>query len=421
MLNQINIKSIRNKGFFNLLSANILIQLFAFASQLFVAGILSPDDMGRIKLIQTYLSIFSIVAGLGISGSTLKLCSENRTEKEQFSIFKSGFIFSIITTVSLYFLILILNYFELFSSDHLLQCLIPIGLFPVISNSLFMVFVSYIQATKKMKLVSNLTIINKVLSIVSIIIFTYFMGIKGYYFAYNLSFILMLTFCFKLFSVKLLAKEFFRIKKSQFLIHWQFAKQSLFANLLSEMAAYVDILLIGFFVKDMQQIGYYSFALTMTVLLRLFPNTVQQITCPYFSSLAYKKIDFTKTFIRYNKILYSVVIFTLLVVLIISPTLIHWIFNGKYDASMIYFPILALGWSLRQLVQLQSAAIFGLGKIKYNAYISLITLISNTLITSLSLYYYGAIGAAYASVLSGTIFLTSSIFYFKKALRESFK
>jgi len=72
------LQNIRQKGFFHLLSANLLIQVVAFFSQLFVAGILSPDDIGRIKVIQTFLSIFSVVAGMGFSSSTLKLCSENR-------------------------------------------------------------------------------------------------------------------------------------------------------------------------------------------------------------------------------------------------------------------------------------------------------------------------------------------------------
>lgn len=77
------LNEIKQKGFFHLLSANLLIQAVAFASQLFVAGILSPEDIGRIKFIQTLLSVFSIFAGMGFSASTLKLCSENRTETEK--------------------------------------------------------------------------------------------------------------------------------------------------------------------------------------------------------------------------------------------------------------------------------------------------------------------------------------------------
>ena len=55
------------KGFFHLFSANVMIQLFAFASQMLVAWFLLPDDIGRIKIIQTYLTIFLIAGSLGFN------------------------------------------------------------------------------------------------------------------------------------------------------------------------------------------------------------------------------------------------------------------------------------------------------------------------------------------------------------------
>ncbi len=410
--------NIRQKGFFHLLTANILIQLVGFGSQLFVAGILAPDDIGRIKIIQTYLSIFSIIAGMGFSSSTLKLCSENRTEEEQSSLFRTALFFTLLSTVSLYTLIILLNLFNVFSPDKLIKWLIPLGLFPIISNSLFMVFISYFQATLKIKLMSNLTITNKIISIAAIIILSYFAGIKGYYIAYNLSFIFMLFVCFRAFK-SAFKKELFSTKNfSQFLIHWHYAKPSMIANLLSNLAAYIDILLLRYFITDMTQIGFYSFALTLIVVLQLFPSTVQQITIPYFSSLSNKKSDFISAFKQYNMILYAVVAITLIAAWLFTPIIIHWIFSGKYDKSMPYFNILALGWSIRQLTQLQSGAIFGLGKIKYMVYTSAISLIFNLVVFSLALHCFGLMGAAYASILCSSVILLTSRYFYLKAQRK---
>ncbi|MFA5045978.1 MAG: oligosaccharide flippase family protein [Paludibacter sp.] len=412
------LQNFRQKGFFNLLSANMLIQVVAFAAQLFVAGILFPDDIGRIKIIQTYLSIFSIVAGMGFSASTLKLCSENRSKEEQTSLFRSAFFFTLISTICLYIIILILNIFSIFTSDKLIQWLIPLGLFPIISNSLFMVFVSYFQATKKIKLIANLTISNKLIAISAIIILSYFWGIKGYYLAYNLSFILMLIVCFQLFR-STITKDFYQpLNKSLFSVHWNYAKPSMLANLLSESSVYMDILLLSFFIHDMNEIGYYSFAITLTVLLRILPSTVQQISIPYLSTLSSKKNDFIIVFKRYNKMLYVVVGVTLIIALISIPYLIHWVFGGKYDQSMPYFTLLAVGWSIRQLTQLQSAAIFSLGKINFSVYISLISLAFNIVLYSIALNFFGLLGAAYASILSGTVILLSSRYFYLKAQRE---
>jgi len=411
-------QNIREKGFFYLLSSNILIQVVAFASQLFVAGILTPNDLGRIKIIQTYLSIFSIVAGMGFNTSVLKLCSENRTLSDKKSLFQSGLFFTIISTICFYIIIILLNFLHIFSTDKLIQWLIPLGLFPLISNSVFMVFISYFQAIKEIKLISNLIISNKLISIIGIVLLSYWTGIKGYYVAYNLSFIVMLFVSFRLVGHAFNTEVFSTKNLVQFSIHWKYAKTSLFANLLSEMSAYVDIILLSYFIKDMQQIGYYSFALTITVVLRLFPGTVQQIASPYFSSLSNEKSGFIIAFQKYNKLLYVTVTGSLVLVLLFVPPLTHWVFNGKYDQSMLYFPMLATGWSLRQLSQLQSGAIFGLGKIQYNAYISLISLLFNIVTISVSLYFFGLIGAAYASIINGFIFTLCSRYFYKKAQSE---
>ena len=411
-------RKFHQKGFFHLLSANVLIQVVAFASQLFVAGILAPDDLGRIKIIQTYLSIFSIVAGMGFNSSTLKLCSENRSPAEQNSLFKSALYFTILSTLSIYFIVLILNYFQIFSKDKLIIILIPLGLFPIISNSIFLVFISYFQATKKIIELSNLTIVNKLIAIIAIIILTYYFGIKGYYIAYNLSFIIMLVVCYKTFQSVIFENFSLKINIAEFNIHWHYAKSSMFANAISVISAYIDILLIGFFVPDMEQIGFYSFALTLIVVIRLIPSTVQQIATPYFSSLSHKKEEFIIVFKRYNRILYWVVFISLISVWIFVPFMTHYIFKGKYDESMQYFFILSLGWSIRQLTQLQSGAIFGLGKMHYIVYSSLISLTLNILVFSLAIFYFGLMGSAFASIFSGIITLLTSYIYFKKALNE---
>jgi O-antigen/teichoic acid export membrane protein len=205
---------------------------------------------------------------------------------------------------------------------------------------------------------------------------------------------------------------------SQFSTHWKYASPSMLAYLLSEISAYIDIIIISFFIKDMHQIGFYSFALTITVVLRLFPSTVQQITIPYLSAMTHQKIEFLKVFKKYNSILYSVVFVSFIAILLVYPFLLKGFFGSKYDESIQYFPLLALGWSLRQLAQLQNGAIFSLGKINYNVFTSLITVIFNIITVSILLYFFGLMGSAYASVLGGIVFMCCSAYFYRKAQRE---
>lgn len=413
------IKQIRKKGFFHLLSANILIQIFAFASQLFVAGILSPEDIGRIKVIQTYLSIFSIVAAMGFSSSTLKICSETDKQADHAKYFNAAFLFTLISTILVYAVILMINHFGIISSDKLIKALIPIGLFPIITSSIFTLHISYFQAIKEVKLFSKLTVINKIISIVGIIIFSYYWGIKGYYYAYNLSLIVLVFVAAYIIRKKIGSYSFNFDVKYMFKEHWKYSKTSQLSNIISEVSSYIDILLISFLVHDLKEIGYYSFALTACIALRIVPSTVQQITIPYFSSFSKSKEKFIKVFKRYNILLHLIVIVILILFVIFVPPFISFVFKGKYDPSIQYLIILAFGWSLRHVNLLQGGAIFGLGKISYNAKISFLTLVGNLIIYPIAIHYWGLMGAAFASIPNGLIVWIFSNYYYRKAIKTT--
>ncbi len=356
---------------------------------------------------------------MGFNASTLKLCSENKSDNEKYKLLYSGVVFTLVSTLFLYLIVLLINVFGLFSKDHLITLLIPLGLFPLVSNSLFGVFTAYFQSIKKIKFLSGLTISNKLIAIVFIILFSIFWGIKGYYVAFNISFLIILIPCvnFLLKQRKIYKSEKIQLKE-QFAPHWFFARKSIFANLISEFSSYLDILLINLLITDMKEIGFYSFALTLTVALRVFPGTVQQIATPYFSSSTHDKVKFMQIFRQYNKQLYIVVISTLIFALIFTPPVINLIFSGKYNNSMIYFYFLAIGWSIRQLTQLQSGAIFGLGKIHYNAYSNLFIAIFNLIAIPIAINSYGLIGVAAVSIPSNILFVIISRFYLRKAASQ---
>jgi O-antigen/teichoic acid export membrane protein len=404
-----------SKGYFHLLTANALIQLVAFASQLFVAGILSTEDIGRIKIIQTYLTIFTILGSLGFNSSTLKLCSENRSEAEQMSLFKSAFYLTLFSTFALYILLFILNYLQLFSSDKVFISIFPFGMLPIITSSIFLVFTAYFQATNKIQLLSKHTTINKLVSITSIIAFSYWMGIYGYYYALSISSILIILFCFWEFRGIINTKTSIKRIVTDFKTHWTYASKSMVSYIISDLAAYIDIVFVSYFVLDLKEIGFYGFALTLTVIFRLIPGTIQQISIPQFSNIGMDKVAHKTLFDKYNKISILAIFGTLIVALLFIPIFTHYVFSSKYDRSMIYFPYLAIGWTFRVLSIFPNGVIFGVGKIKYNIYISIISLFFNIIILYITLQFFGIMGAAIASIPAGIINYVSSYYFYRKS------
>ena len=97
-------------GFFHLLFANILLQIAGFGSQIFLTRILPVEDIGRIRVLQSFLSIFLMLATLGINTTILKLCSTDNDESEKLKIFKNGIVISLFTSFGVVLVVWILSY-----------------------------------------------------------------------------------------------------------------------------------------------------------------------------------------------------------------------------------------------------------------------------------------------------------------------
>ena len=87
------LRNVTDKGFFHLLSANVLMGFFAFGSQLLVAKFLTPLELGQIKTMQAILGVATIAAGFGFNTAVLKLCSEARPSNEKYYIFKKNVLY----------------------------------------------------------------------------------------------------------------------------------------------------------------------------------------------------------------------------------------------------------------------------------------------------------------------------------------
>jgi O-antigen/teichoic acid export membrane protein len=214
-------------------------------------------------------------------------------------------------------------------------------------------------------------------------------------------------------------EQFFRqaLSKRNFKLHWEYARPSFFSNILAELSAYADILFINFLITDIYGIGQYSFALTLTVLYRILPSTVQQITTPYFSGLSNNKFSFSQAYKKYSKLLILIIIVCLILGVLLVPPIIAFLFDGKFNATFKYFIPLSIGWSIRQFNQIQSAALFGLGKINYIANSQLLSLFFNIIVIYISLHFWGLQGVSYASIICSVFAISVVALYLKKAKR----
>ena len=409
--------NIKEKGFFHLLSANFLVYLLGFLSQLLVAWILPVEDIGRIKILQSYLGILTIFSTLGFNISVLKLTSENRNPGEKKFLFFKGLKYTFITSVLTYIAIVILSLLNYVSNDKMVNLLSPFFYLTLIPLSLNTIFIAFLQGYKKFKIISKIQTISKLSSISFLVGLTFFFYIYGYIFAVIIGFIftslLFSFYIYKNIKTTSLIKINHPLKT-----HFKYSGYSTLANLTSVLANNIDILLMSYLIMDKVNFGYYSFAVTLIVILRILPQTIQQITIPYFSERSNNKKEWLKIVKKYFILSQYVNIIVLILVFFTVPYFIKLVYSGKFDNSIIYFKIILIGWFFRGAYNILGGAIIGLGDIRFNFINGLIISIFNTILMFIFIKYFNITGAAWANALGGffafiIVFLRFYIKYIK--------
>lgn len=414
------IKNVASKGLFHMFTANGLIFIVAFASQLFVAGILEPDDIGRIKIMQTYIGLASLIGGFGFNTSLLKLVASTNSDLEKAQYFNLGLLVSVVSFFILYGLLYLLNDFGMISDDNIITQLFPFYAFSLLPGILQSMYLSYYQAIKEIKKMAVIQLFVKVVSVIVIIVVTYYYGIKGYLIFIPISGILAVVILEGGLKPSLLKRVSSGIDWKHLPIMWSLASFALLANFFGTISMTMDVYLINYLVEDKTQVGYYMFALTMITVFQLLPSSVQQVAFPYFSEKSDNKNSWMLAYRKYNKLNHILVILVVGIGLLIIPPLVRIAFSGKYNSSIIFFIILSMGWLLRSLNIMKGTALMGFGKFNLNFHVSLFDTIIMLPIMFLFIYYFGLYGAAFAKIISGFVVYIISHIVFHRFIKTKF-
>lgn len=410
------IKTLWQKGFVHLLSANVITLIFGFASQLFIAWILPPEDIGRIRIMQTWLGIFTIVAGLGFNVSVLKLCSENRAPGELVYLYKKAIHYTFLAVIGTYLVMAGISALGVLSPDPVVNkymFIFGISLLPLTISAVYM---SYIQAKQKIKLYSKIQVLTKLFAILVIILLTWLYKLEGFVIAIVIGYFLTNVFLERLIRKKINAGITQTRTAAPLKLHWKYARYSLGAAITDTLGLGIDIILLNYLVSDRTEIGYYSFAITIIGIYRILPSTIWTMAAPHFSGKMDQAGDWIATYRKYNRlILIASLVITIFSALII-PFVLKYFLHGKYEQSGIYFILLVVAWGIRNLFVIKASVLFGMGKINYNFYSSLIYLILSIILVPTLIMITGVPGAAIGVVFCNLLAVLSVNHFFKKAV-----
>lgn len=410
-------KFAEKKGLYHLMSANFLARFLGFASQILVAWILAPVDMGRIKVMQTFMSIFIVLAGFGFNISILKLCSEKRSQEEKNFLFWKGIKYSIISQVVTFLIVLTFAFNGWLSNDGIINkvfIVFAIGIFPLTFDSNFL---SYLQSLKKIKEYSIIQVTTKIIGVTLVLVLTYLFALEGYVVSIIIGYVITLMVILIKYKKIFISPK--RTVINPFKLHFNLAYYSTLTNFLGIISISIDILVLNYFFEDKIALGYYSFASIFIGMLSILTRTVMQIAHPHFSEKSYSFSDWYTAFKKYNKLMVIYLFLILIICIIMVPIFLKFALSGKYEDSIIFFLILIFGWFFRDLNAFRGSALFGLGKIKTNFIVNFLSFLGSLIAVFLLFKVFGIMGAAYGMVVGGIITCVLSNLFFRIVIKDN--
>ncbi|MFP7412675.1 oligosaccharide flippase family protein [Priestia filamentosa] len=401
-------------GFLHLLSANIIIQIVGFSGQLFLTRIVSVESIGILRIVQSYYSILIILGTFGINMAILKVCSEDLPHLKKKQIFGFGFYTSLVINfiiVALFIIVINLNFLTIdketigYLTIYNLQ--VP---FFVLTSVVF----AYYQAQQKVKFLSNFQSLTKVVVIVLSIFMAIWFGLKGYIYGlliFNVIFFVILIILIKK-EIVMPTKEILReIDMKSF---FRIGIYSFGTNILWQILLYSNTILASYMDISKQQIAFYGMAHLIITTMMMIPMTLNQIMIPYISREE-KDVHKVQILLKsYQKRMVLLVIPLCLLSYIFFPILIPILLGEDYIHSTLYFNILLfmfLSWSL---FSPKMNVLMAVGKVKYNFYTYVISMIIYLSLNYILMNRYQMYGASIAIAITffTTIFI-NNLFYLK--------
>ena len=398
------------------MSSIIISKALSFALSIFVVKHLTTNDFGNISYSYNIISFIVPFMGFGIFQSLGRFAPIANSQLEKRRLFKFTFWRGVVASLIIVFILILLA--------------------GVITNSLpnakeYLIYLSFLVLSlfilESVKLLYRVYNLNKLFAYIEIghsfllvvlgIILTYFFDGVGYVFALLISPLivaLFLTLKNKLYTKTPPTKY----SKSEKLTLWKYGFFTSIGGLTSKLLFSIDILMIGYLLKDETDVALYKAATLIPFSLLFIPNGFIQTDFVKLTREYQNKTYLKKYILNYLKLfgLISIVISGLLVVF--SKPLMQF-FGTEYFKAHTLIPVFAIGiigaFMFRNLF---GNLLDAIGWAKTSATLSSSILILDVILNYFLVKEYGIIGAAYSTSillwLSGILSATAILIYLKR-------
>jgi O-antigen/teichoic acid export membrane protein len=411
------IRDARRKGFFHLLIANALIGLLGFAAQLLVAKVLTPIEIGQIRTMQSFVSLATIIAGLGFNTAVLKLCSEDLSQGEKAYIFRRTLVYSAVPIPIVLAILFVLAKLDVFSPDRTVNSMLPVYMFLIPATVYGLLMMAYLQALKKIQQLAWLQVLVRGIGFTAVVVFSALYGLVGFVIATVAAGTLALIPFWRSVRPRSVAPTPAGNVLSRSM---QIAGWSVSANAVTAIGAYMDIFLLNYLSTDRAELGYYGIATMFIMGLSQSTATVQTIATPYFSEKQTNQSEFMRVLRQYQRLLTALSAGIAAAAALIVPHLITALYGPDYAVAGTFFRILTLKYFLWSCYVLPAQAVLGLGLVRYNFLAASLQVFVSAMCGFYLISTIGTIGAAWAQVVSNAATLVLMLALCTHAVRRHF-
>lgn len=393
-------------GFFHIFGGNVINKVVSFLSSIILVRILTKSEYGTFTYAWNIYSIVLIFNGMGIDSGMLQMSSEHGGDPQYTKgISNYGTRFGLLFNILLSLTLTGIGLFAPLQIDGGRRLLYALCLLPMFQFLLNMT-TCYLRSQKRNQEFAKLSVFNTVVLLIVSAVSAYLLREMGLVIGYYVSSICSCAVGVLAYHVLLINKEPFDLKKDRRdLLKIGFI--TMVNNGLSQLLYLLDVFVLGIVDPQETVLASYKVATMIPSALTFVPLSIITYLYPYFAE---HKDDGKWCIRRYKQVFVGLGSFNLIISVVlfsIAPFIIKLLFGEQYLDAVPVFRILAINYFISGTFRILSGNILVTQrKLKFNLIVAIVSSLTNAIADYFFIQWWGAMGAAYATVL---VVIVSSI------------
>lgn len=335
------------------------------------------------------------ISGLGLSQSLIRFSALSKDAEDRNSIFLYVLKYGLLSSIGMILLVIISSLFIPFDfkDGHFYMIFLS---FLIIPNFLLEIIKAQLRLNHDNKNFAYSDFLYSIIFVLSITVLTYYLKEIGYIIALLITPLLTSLFFIK--KLKVNVKKIKRIPELNFAF-WKYGFFASLSNVITQLLFVIDILLIGYLIKDPEMITNYRYISLIPFSLLFLPRVFINTDFVTFTEKIYDK-NYILEYIKSYMLLFLIISVSLIIGSYFFGSLVLRLLDDSFAIYGSIFFILMVGISgILILRGLFGNLLSSIGKANINYYIASGALLFNIISNYYLIPLYGIKGAAITSAI----------------------